>query len=67
MKRHPITDHALIRYCERVKGIDMDWVRDHILTDGLEAAIKAGAIRYQADGWHYKIRNGRVMTITKGR
>ncbi len=30
---HPITDHALIRYLERVKGIDVETIRNSIADD----------------------------------
>jgi hypothetical protein len=43
MSRITITDHAVIRYLERVKGIDISAVRDEMRSAGLEAAITMGA------------------------
>lgn len=65
MSQHPVTDHALIRYCERAKSIDMDWIRDQIATPELRAAIEAGARSYIQDGLRFKIRDGRIITVSK--
>ncbi len=39
MERARVTDHALVRYLERVKGLDVDAIRDEILTDRNVAAM----------------------------
>jgi hypothetical protein len=37
-----ISDHAVLRYLERVKGIDMAKVRDEMQTPALEKAAQFG-------------------------
>jgi len=43
MMRAAITDHAVIRYLERVKGIDIASIRREMHTDALDAAVMLGA------------------------
>ena len=48
MKRVPaISDHALVRWMERYLEIDMELVREAILTPERRAAIEAGASAIQ--------------------
>jgi hypothetical protein len=67
---HPgitVTDHAVVRYLERVGKMDMDAVRRHILPAGAEAAILAmpGATSYEVGGGHrLKLRGRDVVTVT---
>lgn len=56
-----VSDHALVRYLERVHGADLDAVRAEMLadvgpciTDPEFAAIREGLI--------YQVRGGRVVT-----
>lgn len=59
-----VTDHAVIRYLERVKGVDVDAIRTEI-GHKAEAAIKLGACSVLSDGFRYKIaENGSVVTVT---
>lgn len=37
-----ITDHAVLRYLERVKGVDIDAVRAEMQSAALDAAVKIG-------------------------
>jgi len=30
--RHPVTDHAIVRYLERVRGVDVDRLRGDVVT-----------------------------------
>lgn len=62
--RHPVTDHAVIRYLERVQGVDIEGLRRQIgrLVDhGLEA----GACGVISGGFVYRIEGGCVVTITR--
>lgn len=34
-----VTDHAVIRYLERVQGIDIDAIREQMVTDQVEQAV----------------------------
>lgn len=67
MKKHTlipsVTDHALVRWLERVKGIDVDAIRAEILTPERKAMINAGAGEIKGDGFCLKIRNKAVITV----
>jgi hypothetical protein len=60
--RHPITDHAVVRYLELVQGWDIDMVRAHIAELACPA-IEVGASAKIIDGFKYKFTNGRVVTV----
>lgn len=57
-----VSDHALLRYLERVMGLDLDRVRDRILTPENRAAIKAGATAILIEGERYPVHEGVVTT-----
>lgn len=57
-----ITDHTLIRYLERVKGVDVEALRRKIaLTVGRGNDLGASAVR--VGGFTYRIEEGHVVTI----
>ena len=59
-----VTDHALVRYLERVYGVDMDGLRQRIERVTQEARDQ-GAVAVNCDGVHYKLSKcGRVITVT---
>lgn len=60
-----VTDHATLRYIERVLGFDVEDVRQRI-RDVCENAAKAGASCVVHDGFQYKIAHGgrAVITVT---
>jgi hypothetical protein len=61
--RHPVSDHAVVRYLERVRGIDIDRLRAKIgRTAG--QALELGACSAVSGGFVYRIQNGVVTTIT---
>lgn len=64
-----ISDHALIRYLERVKGVDMDAVRAEMNTPALATADEFGCpVVIGRNGERMVIKNGVVVTvIAKGR
>ncbi len=57
-----LSDHALIRYLERVWGIDMDTVREEILTPPVVDAIRAGASSVRVNGAMLIVENKCVVT-----
>ena len=61
--RKAVTDHALIRWIERVNGFNMDQFRQAIVDQGLYAALKSGATCYTRDGVEYVIKDGRIVTV----
>lgn len=58
-----VSDHALLRYIERVNGIDFDDARRSILTPTVVEAIRAGAKRVRVDGMVYIIKDKTIVTI----
>ncbi|MDT8856450.1 hypothetical protein RNZ50_15760 [Paracoccaceae bacterium Fryx2] len=64
MKRPPVpvTDHAVIRYLERVVGIDVEALRDEIRAK-VEPGVRLGACGVRSGGFNYRIIDGVVVTI----
>ena len=64
-----VTDHALVRYIERVKGIDVEALRGEILTDGRRAAIKRyGSLKIPLpDGARVVVKEGVIVTVSPKR
>ncbi|WP_457650955.1 hypothetical protein [Profundibacter sp.] len=58
-----ITDHALLRYLERVLGYDVEALRRQL---GREVASRTSgqACAVRMDGFQYRIENKAVVTIT---
>lgn len=65
-ERVKISDHALVRYLERVHGIDMDVLRRRLLTDQRARMILRGAKKIKADGFDMIVENNTVVTIHGG-
>jgi hypothetical protein len=60
-----ITDHAVLRYLERVKGVDIEAIRAEMAAPGLEIAgiIGCGVVR-MANGARLKLSGDVVSTVT---
>lgn len=60
-----VTDHAVIRYMERVKGIDVKAIRDEILECCSHAKGLEDAANFNLFTGDYKmvIKNGSVITV----
>lgn len=60
-----ITDHAIVRYLERHKGIDMNAIRSEILTETTTAYIQQlGDGKYPiGDGRRLVVKNKTVVTV----
>lgn len=65
IKESYITDHALIRYLERVKGIDLNAIREEILPAKRKSILKSGAGRIKGDGYELICADGAVVTVIK--
>ena len=63
VKTAHVTDHALIRYLERVQGIDIEAMKTAILTDDIRAAMLMGATRFSQDGVTYILESNSIVTI----
>ena len=58
----PVTDHCVIRYMQRVMGLDIEAVRQKI-AEAVGPAVRAGAIGLTKDGFNYRISDGAVITV----
>ena len=58
-----VTDHAVIRYLERVKGIDIERIRKEIETPTVRAALRIGASGVRSKGVQYVIKGGKIVTV----
>lgn len=60
-----VSDHALVRYIERVKKIDLTHVRNEILEKGVANSVGAlgGQGIYPCDGFRAVVRNNMVLTV----
>ncbi|SDQ17845.1 hypothetical protein [Pseudovibrio sp. Tun.PSC04-5.I4] len=58
----PVTDHAVLRYLERVLDIDVQMVRRHIYRE-TENALQVGAKGLRRDGVRYVLEGGAVVTV----
>ena len=57
-----ITDHALVRYLERVHGVDVEQARQRIAED-TKHAVETGAAALKKDGLRYIFKGGKVITV----
>lgn len=63
-----VTDHAIIRFLQRVQGLDISYVEQLIVTQGLLDALKVagtGCLIYPQDGYQIVVENYSVKTIIK--
>lgn len=62
-----VSEHALLRYLERVKGIDIAAAEKEILSDGVLKLVDqlGGNGQYPADGFSVVMKNYTVTTILK--
>lgn len=58
-----VTDHALVRYLERVLKIDLDVVRREILTPAVVDALKTGATGVTVNGVKFIAKDGILITV----
>lgn len=58
-----VTDHALIRYLERVKRVDVEAIRSHIATLCAPAS-SVRALSVIAEGVCFQLQKTTVVTVT---
>ena len=59
-----VSDHAVLRYLERVMGIDIETHRDRI-GRMVDRAAAAGASGVTIDGFCFKLHEGTVITVRR--
>lgn len=59
-----VTDHALLRYIERVCEIDIEALREHILTPTVRQAIQSGATAVKTAEFMAVVKGNAITTIT---
>lgn len=57
-----VSDHALLRYLERVHGADVEKARRAVMTDAVRDAILAGASGVTVDGVKFIVKNLTIVT-----
>lgn len=60
------TDHALVRWLERVHGIDMEWFREEMANE-IGPVFPKGDFYVKRGNGKYLISNGRVVTAAENR
>ena len=63
----PITDHAVVRYMERVKSTDMRKLRMEILPHERHGLLMTGPGRIECKGYELVCNGGVVVTIIGNR
>jgi len=58
-----LSDHALLRYIERVYNIDIEVIKAKIMTPTVIQAIKNGATAITVEGARFKIADNTVITV----
>lgn len=58
-----ISDHALLRYIERVHGVDVEAMKAELLTPNIVAAIKSGATAVKSPIGTMVIKGSTVVTF----
>lgn len=61
--RPRVSDHAVIRYLERVHGVNIQALRDQMLTDNDVKMIKFGCSKIKKKGCYLVIENQVVVTV----
>lgn len=62
--RTHVTDHALLRYLERVQGVDIERIR-RTIGARVDHAVAQGACGIIIDGFSYRIENNTVTTVLR--
>lgn len=58
-----ISDHATLRYLERTGIIDIGELKKSLLTNEVLSAVYMGADKIKANGYEFRIKNGKIVTI----
>ncbi len=59
-----VSDHAVLRYLERKFNLDIESIRDEILTPTIRDAIKCGVTAVKVGGMSFRVANKTITTVT---
>lgn len=57
-----ISEHALLRFIERVLGFDVESIRRRVMTEGVVSAMEKGATAVTIEGVRFIVRNNTIVT-----
>lgn len=60
-----VSDHALLRYLERVYEFDLAKFRAEMLTPEVRAALRVGATAVNVGNFRFVLRENTVVTVTQ--
>lgn len=62
-----VTEHAMLRYLERVKGIDLAAIQKEIVSDQIRMQVQVlgGSGQYPNNGFAVVMKNYKVVTVIK--
>lgn len=58
-----VSDHAIVRYLERVGGVNIEAIKRMILTEAVEDAVQMGAREVNTKQFTVKADRGVIVTI----
>ncbi len=67
-KEIQVTEHALLRYVERVLNVDINQLKSNILTDNNRAIIDfagSGTCRIKSNGIEFVVKDRQVISVVK--
>ena len=66
-KKPKVSDHAVIRYLERRYNVDIEAIKDEMLTPQVCTAIRAGAEAISVNNIKFMVCNHTIVTTLKGK
>ena len=62
-----VSEHAILRYLERIKGIDIEEIKNAILTENLKNMVSTLGISgtYPVEDFRVKLKDGVIITVIK--
>jgi hypothetical protein len=69
-KKIEVSDHAIIRYLERIKGVDFEILKKEIVDDSMMKFINklGGSGKFpKSDDFEVVVRNYKIITIIKNK
>lgn len=67
-KELQVTEHALLRYCERILGIDIEAIKELIKSQEIKQQVEVLGINgkfVHPDGFRVVIKDNKIITIEK--